>query len=59
MAFFNESKGLGFIKDSETQEKVFVPVRDVFEEIKENSTVSYKRVKGRKGSSAIQVKLVK
>jgi cold shock CspA family protein len=59
VTFFNESKGIGFIKDSETQEKVFVHVRDVFEEIKENSTVTYKRVKGRKGPSAIQVKLVK
>jgi cold shock CspA family protein len=59
LIFFNESKGIGFIKDSETQEKVFVHVSDLLEEINENSLVSFKRVKGRKGPAAIEVKLDK
>jgi cold shock CspA family protein len=59
VTFFNESKGIGFIKDSETQENVFVHVNNVLEEIKENSIVSFERVKGKKGPAAINVKLVK
>jgi cold shock CspA family protein len=59
VTFFNESKGIGFIKDSETQEKVFVHVNNVLEEIKENSIVNFERIKGRKGPSAINVRLVK
>ena len=58
LIFFNESKGIGFIKDSETQEKVFVHVSDMLDDIAENRMVSFKRVKGRKGPAAIEVKLV-
>jgi len=56
VTFFDESKGYGFIKDSETQESVFVHKNDLLEEIKKDNTVSFKRVKGKKGPSAIQVK---
>lgn len=59
VTFFNKSKGIGFIKDSETREKVFIHISDVLQEIKENSMISFKRVRGRKGPSAIQVELVK
>jgi cold shock CspA family protein len=58
VTLFNESKGFGFIKDSETQEKVFVHVNDVGEEINEGSFVSFEIMKGRKGPTAVQVKLL-
>ena len=57
--FFDDSKGYGFIKDSDSQESIFVHINDVIDEIEKGSVVSYEIVKGTKGPSAIQVKLVK
>jgi cold shock CspA family protein len=56
--FFDESKGYGFIKDSETQENVFVYVNDLLGDIKKGNLVSYEMVKGKKGPAAIRVKLI-
>lgn len=57
VTFFNESKGYGFIKDSQTKESVFVHSNNLLEEIKENDIVSFEIVKGQKGPTAIHVKL--
>lgn len=59
VTFFNESKGYGFIKDSETKESVFVHVNNLLEEIKEGNVVSFEVEMGHKGLTAIQVKLFK
>ena len=59
VSFFNDSKGYGFIRDSETKESVFVHVNNVLEEIKEGNLVSFEVEMGKKGPSAIQVKLFK
>ncbi len=59
VTFFNESKGFGFIKDSETQESVFVHVNNLLEDIKEGNVVSFEVEMGHKGPAAIQVKLFK
>ena len=59
VSFFNESKGFGFIRDSETQESVFVHVNDLLEEIKEGNVVSFEVEMGHKGPVATQVKLFK
>lgn len=59
VTFFNDSKGFGFIKDSETQESVFVHINNVIDEIKENNLVSFEVEMGQKGPIAVQVKLVK
>ncbi|VAW12717.1 hypothetical protein MNBD_BACTEROID01-1337, partial [hydrothermal vent metagenome] len=59
VSFFNESKGFGFIKDSETQERIFVHVNNVLEEIKEDNVVSFEIIMGQKGPTATQVKLLK
>lgn len=59
VTFFNDSKGFGFIKDSETQESVFVHINDLIEEIKENNVVSFEVEMGFKGPTAKQVKLIK
>ena len=34
VAFFNDSKGYGFIRDSETKESIFVHINNVIDEIK-------------------------
>ncbi len=57
--FFNDSKGFGFIKDTETQESVFVHVNNVLEEIKEGNLVSFEVEMGPKGLSAIKVKVAR
>ena len=59
VSFFNDQKGFGFIKDSETQESVFVHVNNVLEEIKENNVVSFEVEMGPKGPTAVRVKVVR
>jgi len=58
VAFFNDDKGYGFIKDSETQESVFVHIKSLSEPIKENNKVSFEIEMGPKGANAVNVKLV-
>ncbi|MDX5418072.1 cold-shock protein [Pontibacter indicus] len=55
--FFNETKGFGFIKDSETNEEYFVHVTGLIDEIKENDEVTFEVKEGRKGLNAVNVKL--
>ena len=57
VTFFNGSKGFGFIRDSETQESVFVHVNNLLGQINEGNIVSFEKVKGPKGPVAMQVKL--
>ena len=56
--FFNDSKGFGFIKELDTQEKYFVHANGLLEEIKENDKVSFELERGLKGMNAIRVKKV-
>jgi len=57
VTFFNDSKGYGFIKDSESQESIFVHVNNLLEEIKEGNVVNYEVERGPKGYTATQVKV--
>ncbi len=57
VSFFNDAKGFGFIKDSATQEDVFVHLSGLTEPIKENNKVSFEVVKGPKGPNAVNVKI--
>ncbi|MDK2978117.1 MAG: hypothetical protein PWP52_831 [Bacteroidales bacterium] len=59
LTFFNDSKGYGFIKDSETKESIFVHINNILEEINEGNIVSFEIEKGPKGLVAVNVKLVK
>lgn len=59
VTFFNEAKGFGFLKDSETQESVFVHANNLIDEIKDNNMVSFEVEMGPKGPSAVKVKLIK
>jgi cold shock CspA family protein len=58
VTFFNDAKGYGFIKDTVTQESVFVHVNSVMEPIKEHSKVSFEIEWGPKGANAVNVKLL-
>jgi len=59
VSFFNDAKGFGFIKDSETQESVFVHINNVIDEIKENNVVNFEVEMGMKGPTATNVKIYK
>jgi len=56
--FFDSSKGFGFIKELETQERFFVHVNGLIEEIKESDTVTFEIERGLKGMNAVRVKKV-
>jgi cold shock CspA family protein len=58
ITFFNTSKGYGFIKDSDSQESIFVHQNALSTVVKENDTVTFQTERGPKGLSAIHVKKV-
>ena len=58
VAFYNDSKGYGFIKDGRTQENYFFHVNGVIDEVKENDAVTYDLERGAKGMNAVNVKKV-
>ena len=57
LTFWNDSKGYGFIRDSESQVSVFVHVNEFQDDIMEGNTVSFEVEKGLKGPAAVRVKL--
>lgn len=56
--FFNTSKGYGFIKDSESQESIFVHANSLMIPIKDNDMVTFKTAPGPKGLSAVEVRKI-
>jgi len=56
--FFNETKGFGFIKPSDSNEDIFVHSSGLIDKIQQNDKVEYETERGKKGLSAINVKLV-
>lgn len=59
ITYFNDAKGFGFIKDHETQDKIFVHINNMEEPLKENDKVTFETERGQKGLSAVKVKLLK
>jgi cold shock CspA family protein len=53
---FNDSKGYGFIRDSKTQESIFVHINSIDGPVKENDKVSFEVEMGQKGPNAVRVK---
>lgn len=58
IAFFNDSKGYGFINEIGTQEKFFVHANGLLQEVKENDQVTFELERGLKGMNAINVKKI-
>jgi cold shock CspA family protein len=56
ITFFNESKGYGFIKDSKTQESIFVHLNNLLEPVGEKDKVQFEIEMGPRGTSAVRVK---
>ncbi|MDP5139542.1 MAG: cold shock domain-containing protein, partial [Spirosomaceae bacterium] len=57
VTFFNTEKGYGFIKDSDSQDSIFVHINNTLEEIKENNMVTFEVEMGQKGPTAVRVKV--
>ena len=55
--FFNESKGFGFIKDSETEKEYFVHASGLVDKVREDDNVTFELQEGKKGLNAVNVKL--
>ncbi len=56
--FYNDSKGFGFIKDLNSQEKFFFHINGVIDEVVENDKVSFELEQGMKGINAVRVKKI-
>lgn len=56
--FFNNSKGFGFIKPSDSSEDIFVHESGLIDEIRENDKVKFDVERGRKGMNAVNVELL-
>lgn len=57
VTFFNDSKGYGFIKDSDNGDSIFVHVNGLNEPIKEGNKVTFEVEMGHKGPNAVRVKI--
>ncbi len=55
--FYNETKGFGFIKDSESSKEYFVHSTGLKDNIGENDEVTFDLEEGKKGLNAVNVKL--
>jgi CspA family cold shock protein len=55
--FFNESKGFGFIKDTDSDKEYFVHASGLVDRIKEGDDVTFELKEGKKGLNAANVKL--
>lgn len=58
VSFFDTSKGFGFIIDTNSQEKYFVHVSGLIDQIAENDKVTFELERGLKGMNAVRVKKI-
>ena len=58
VTFFNDSKGYGFIKNTETQDSIFVHANGLITQIKEGDKVTFEVEIGQKGPTAVKVSKV-
>ena len=56
--FFNEEKGFGFIVPEDGSADVFVHISGVVGQIREKDTVEYDVENGKKGLTAVNVKVI-
>ncbi len=59
VSFFDESKGFGFIRDLQNDQRIFVHVSNLNEPVKENNMVTFELGRGPKGPVAMNVSVVR
>lgn len=57
--FFNETKGFGFIIEDGSENEIFVHATGLQELITKNDRVSFEIKEGKKGTNAVNVKILK
>jgi CspA family cold shock protein len=57
--FFNEAKGFGFITVTGSNEDLFVHASGLIDKIRENDKVEFEQERGKKGMTAVKVKIVR
>lgn len=57
--FFNEAKGFGFIRSTTSNEDLFVHASGLIDKIRENDKVEFEQERGKKGMTAVRVRIVK
>lgn len=57
--FFNETKGFGFIKPTDSSEDIFVHSSGLIDKIRESDKVEYEQERGKKGMTAVNVKVIR
>ncbi|MBN8679962.1 MAG: cold shock domain-containing protein [Chitinophagales bacterium] len=55
--FFNETKGFGFVVDSNSGEEIFVHVSGLVDNVREGDVVTFDTQQGKKGLNAVNVQL--
>jgi CspA family cold shock protein len=55
--FFNEAKGFGFVKETETEKEYFVHVSGLVDQVRENDQITFELKEGKKGLNAVNVRL--
>ncbi len=56
--FFNNTKGFGFIKPSDSDEDIFVHSSGLIDEIRDNDKVKFDVEEGKKGLNAVNVEVI-
>ena len=57
--FFNEAKGFGFITVDGSSEDLFVHASGLIDKIRENDKVEFEQERGKKGMTAVKVKIIR
>ena len=57
VTFYNETKAFGFIRELESNQRVFVHANNLLEPVKEDNIVIFETGRGIKGISAMKVRL--
>ncbi|WP_299099899.1 cold-shock protein [uncultured Winogradskyella sp.] len=55
--FFNYTKGFGFISITDSDDEIFVHTTNCVDKIKQNNKVTFQVEQGKKGPTAVNVKL--
>lgn len=55
--FFNDAKGFGFIKETNSNDEYFVHATGLIDTVYENDEVSFELTEGKKGKIATNVKI--
>jgi CspA family cold shock protein len=57
--FFNEAKGFGFIRATDSAEEIFVAKSGLIDKIRQNDMVEFEQQQGTRGPEAVKVRTIR